>query len=191
MRRSAPKSRVQFGRICAGVCVALVASLGVTSGTALAASVSRAPTKTAGSQTHLAVRPDTFVPVSGYTVPNPPTSAQVNTTTAEGAGYVDCQQDQTSGDPNIGSFNDDVPETAAAIIAYGVLDKGDFANLPTKADDPSCPGTNRNYQADLTAAVTWLLGQQDTSAPSLMGVEVRGLSVEATRPTQPVSPSQL
>jgi hypothetical protein len=166
MWRSSTQSKILFARACAGFGVALLASVGLTSQTALAA---QATATTVGSAAHATARPHTFVPVSGYTVPDPPTSAQVNTATAEGAGYVDCQQDQTSGDPNIGSFNADVPETAAAIIAYGVLDKGDFASLPTAVADASCPGTDRNYQADLTAAVSWMLGQQDTSTPSLMG----------------------
>ena len=48
----------------------------------------------------------------------------------------------------------DVPETSAAIIAYGVLAGGNFSSLSAK------------YQTDLTSAVVWLLGQQDTTAPS-------------------------
>jgi hypothetical protein len=107
--------------------------------------------------------------VSGYTVAHPPTVAQVNTSTAEGVGYIDCQQDQTAG-VNKGSFNADVPETAAAIVAYGVLDKGDFAKLPTSVADASCSGAHRNFQADLTAAITWMLGQQNATTPSSFGV---------------------
>jgi hypothetical protein len=103
------------------------------------------------------------VPKSGFTVKTPPTAAQLDAAVTDGADYLDCQQDQTSGDPNFGSFNGDVPETAAAIIGYGVLDRGDIANLPTALDNPACPGAKRNLQKDLTNAVTWLLGQQDTT----------------------------
>jgi hypothetical protein len=123
----------------------------------------------AGATAVQAAVPKTFVPKSGYTVKDPPTAQQVNTSVQDGVDYVDCQQDQTSGDTNEGSFDGDVPETAAAIIAYGVLARGSITNLPTKIDDPACPGTSRNFQADLTAAVNWMLGQQDTSAPTVMG----------------------
>ena len=168
MSGSSPRSMALFGRVCSGVCVVLVAAVGLASAPASASgSTLRA---TVSADTASAHRAAAYVPVSGYTVAHPPTTAQVNTATAEGVGYIDCQQDQTSGDPNIGSFNADVPETAAAIIAYGVLDKGDFTSLPTAVADPSCPGTDRNYQADLRAAMTWMLGQQDTTAPSPMGL---------------------
>lgn len=106
----------------------------------------------------------TFVPVSGFTVAKPPTAAQVNTAVADGVDYLDCQQDQTAG-ADFGSFGGDVPETAAAIIGYGVLDKGNIANLPTALDNPACPGATRNLQTDLTDGLTWLLGQQDTTDP--------------------------
>jgi hypothetical protein len=106
----------------------------------------------------------TFAPVSGFTVAKVPTAAQVNAAVADGADYIDCQQDQTAG-PDFGSFGGDVPETAAAIIGYGVLDKGNIANLPTAFDNPACPGATRNLQTDLTNALTWMLGQQDTTDP--------------------------
>jgi hypothetical protein len=104
-----------------------------------------------------------FVPKSGFTVKTPPTPVEVNNAVTAGVDYLDCQQDQTTGDPNLGSFDGDVPETAAAVIAYGVLDKGDIANLPTALDNPSCPGTKRNLQTDLTEAITWMVAQQDTT----------------------------
>ena len=104
-----------------------------------------------------------FVPKSGFTVKHPPTAVEVNAAVAAGVDYLDCQQDQTVADPNFGSFDGDVPETSAAIIAYGVLDKGNIANLPTALDNPSCPGPKRNLQTDLTNALTWMLAQQDTT----------------------------
>ncbi len=109
--------------------------------------------------------PHAFVPKSGFTVKDPPTAAQVNTAVADGVDYLDCQQDQTKTDSDFGSFDGDVPETAAAIIGYGVLDKGNIANLPRSLDNPACPGPKRNLQTDLTNAVSWLLGQQDTTDP--------------------------
>jgi hypothetical protein len=105
-----------------------------------------------------------LAPVSGYTVASPPSTTQVNTAVANAVNYIDCQQIQTPG-PTFGSFNGDVPETAGAIIAYGVLASNNITNLPTSVADPDCPGPPRNFQADLTNAVAWLLGQQDTTDP--------------------------
>src|SRR5439155_510998 len=102
---------------------------------------------------------------TAYTVSNPPTAQQVNTAIADAVDYIDFTQQN----PN-GSFGSgDVAETAAAIIAYGVLDKGDIANLPTHQANPTNPSQLHNFQTDLTNAVTWLLSQQDTTDPISSG----------------------
>jgi hypothetical protein len=152
----------------AGRAGTVVAACLLGAGVLIATPVSAANPRTVAKSSHVA--PKVFTPVSGYTVKNPPTAAQVNTAVVDGVDYIDCQQDQTTGDPNIGSFNADVPETAAAIIGYAVLSRGDISNLPTAIDDPSCPGADRDFQTDLTKALAWMLGQQDKSAPSLMGI---------------------
>jgi hypothetical protein len=146
---------------------AIVTACVLASGVLLATPVSAVNPRTATKSARLA--PKVFTPVSGFTVKNPPTAAQVDTAVADGVDYIDCQQDQTTGS-GFGSFNDDVPESAAAIIGYAVLSRGDISNLPTAIDDPACPGPDRDFQTDLTNAITWLLGQQDTSPPSIMGL---------------------
>lgn len=96
-----------------------------------------------------------FPPTSGYTVPTPPTAAQVNAAVLHGVEYIDCHQNAN------GSFGNgttgDVPETAAAIIGYGTLDKGNIANLPTNQTNPAATCPAHNYRTDLTNAVRWLL----------------------------------
>ena len=74
------------------------------------------------------------------------TATDVNNAVAKGVAYLDSQQNAD------GSFGVGFPpaETAFAIIAYGVLDKGDFHNL-TPA-----------MQTHLQSAVTYLLSQQNT-----------------------------
>jgi hypothetical protein len=108
-----------------------------------------------------------FPPTSGYTVPTPPTAAQVNAAVLHGVEYIDCHQNAN------GSFGNgttgDVPETAAAIIGYGTLDKGNIANLPTNQANPAATCPAHNYRTDLTNAVRWLLGQQDTIDPISSG----------------------
>src|SRR5438876_3351001 len=73
------------------------------------------------------------------------TPADVNAAVANGVAYIDSHQNLD------GSFGNDFPpaETAFAIIAYGVLDKGDFHNL-----SPA-------MQTHLQSAVAYLLGQQN------------------------------
>jgi hypothetical protein len=115
--------------------------------------------------------PRSFSPTSGYTVKKPPTAQQVNTTVFQGVEYIDCQQNTDGSFGTTFGFGD-VPETAAAIIAYGVLDKGSLSNLPTKQSDPVCPATKRNFQKDLKNAVVWLDGQQDTTDPK--GINLTG-----------------
>jgi hypothetical protein len=142
-------------------------------------------------------------PTSGYTVATPKTAAQVNTAVADGVDFLDFSQNAN------GSFgsapNGDVPETAAAIISYGVLDKSDIANLPTSVVDPAPPHSTHNFKTDLTNAVTWLLGQQDTTDPISSGnkggswafsgglntystgLALAALSFSSTVPTTPAS----
>ena len=132
---------------------------------------------------HGSVQPNTFPPVSGYTVPNPPTPQQVNTAVTNGVNYIDCQQNADGSfgtGAQFGYTGGNVPETAAAIIAYGVLDKGKIANLPTNQTDPVCSASPRNFQAHLTKAVVWLLGQQDTTDPK--GVNLNGGAWFINRP---------
>jgi RHS repeat-associated protein len=105
---------------------------------------------------------------SGYTVSNPPTARQVNTAIADAVDYIDFTQQNPNGSFGNGG-NGDVAETAAAVIAYGVLDKGDIANLPTQQANPTNPSQVHNFQTDLTNAVTWLLSQQDTTDPISSG----------------------
>lgn len=109
----------------------------------------------------------TYPPTSGYTVATPPTAAQVNTAIADAVDFIDFQQNAN------GSFgsapNGDVPETAGAIIAYGVLSRANIANLPTSVTDPAPPHATHNFQTDFTNAVTWLLAQQDTTDPVASG----------------------
>jgi hypothetical protein len=73
------------------------------------------------------------------------TPADVNAAVAKGVAYIDSVQNAD------GSFGVSVPvaETAFAIIAYGVLDKGDFNNLPAA------------QQTHLQNAVAYLLTQQN------------------------------
>lgn len=73
------------------------------------------------------------------------TAADVNAAVARGVAYLDAQQNPD------GSFGSGAPaaETAFAIIAYGVLDGGDYTNLPPA------------YQDHLRSAVNYLLGQQN------------------------------
>lgn len=109
----------------------------------------------------------TYPPTSGYTVALPPTPAQVNTSITDALDFIDFQQNAN------GSFgsapNGNVPETAGAIIAYGVLDRANIANLPTSVTDPAPPHATHNFQTDLTNAVSWLLGQQDKVHPIAVG----------------------
>ena len=107
----------------------------------------------------------TSPPTSGYTVPSPPTVAQVNASVLAGVEYIDCQQ---NGNGSFGGSGGDVPETAGAIVAYGTLAKNNIANLPTANTDPACAGTH-NLRTDMTNAVTWLLAQQNATAPSSEG----------------------
>ncbi len=142
-------------------------------------------------------------PTSGYTVPSPPTSAQVDAAVLAGVEYIDCQQnsDGSFGDQGPGASGD-VPETAGAIVGLGTLAKHDIANLPTSHTDPACAGTH-NLRTDMTNAVTWLLGQQDTTAPSsegnggswtfgsdttyATGLALTALSFSSTVPTTPAN----
>lgn len=148
----------------------------------------------------------------------PPTPAQVNTSVADALDFVDFLPAASGGQNTDGSFGGntcgsgvgDVPETAAAIIAYGVLDKGNIANLPTAAVDPAPPHSTHNFQTDLTNAVTWLLSQQDTTDPKTSeglggawgfcgltdsnsdstystGLALAALSLSATVPTTPAT----
>jgi hypothetical protein len=140
----------------------------------------------------------TSPPTSGYTVSSPPTTAQVNASVLGGVEYIDCQQNVNGSFGNSGTG--DVPETAAAIVAYGTLAKNDIANLPTAQTDPACAGT-RDFRTDMTNAVTWMLGQQNATAPSsegaggawdfggdttyATGLALTALSFSSTVPTTP------
>jgi uncharacterized repeat protein (TIGR01451 family) len=81
------------------------------------------------------------------------TPAQVAAATAAGVAYIDTQQNAD------GSFGTTAPEaeTGASLEAYGVLANGNFASLPA------------GYQAHVKKAITWLLGNQDATAPSVGG----------------------
>jgi hypothetical protein len=94
------------------------------------------------------------------------TPADVNAAVAKGVAYIDSTQNTD------GSFGSGFPpaETAFAIIAYGVLDQGDFHNLsPT-------------MQTHLQDAVTYLLSTQSTDDGSFGGAYTTyttGLSLDA------------
>jgi uncharacterized repeat protein (TIGR01451 family) len=89
-----------------------------------------------------------------WAAPGGHTPAQVGAATAAGVAYIDTQQNAD------GSFGTDFPEaeTGAALLAYGVLANGNFASLPAA------------YQTHVKSAITWLLGRQNASAPSVGGV---------------------
>jgi hypothetical protein len=82
------------------------------------------------------------------------TPAQVAAATAAGVAYIDAQQNPD------GSFGTTAPEaeTGFALVAYGVLANNTFASLPAA------------YQPHVKKAITWLLGQQNTTAPSVGGM---------------------
>ena len=93
---------------------------------------------------------------SGAMASNPGdwTQENVNNAIASGVDYLMTQQDLTGTpgtNPNYGRVGSSYPvsETGMAIISFGVLDQGHFANL-------SAP-----RKASLQAAVNWLLKQQD------------------------------
>ena len=92
------------------------------------------------------------------------TPADVNAAVAKGVAYIDSVQNAD------GSFGASVPvaETAFAIIAYGVLDKGDFNNLTAA------------QQTHLRNAVTYLLSQQnaDGSFDSFYQTYSTGLALD-------------
>jgi len=93
------------------------------------------------------------------------TQAEVNEAVIRGVQYLDPQQRP---DGSFG-FSYPVAETALAIVAYGVLDRGDINNL-----DPT-------LQDHLRKAVSWLLSQQDQGTGAWPGYATyyTGLSLEA------------
>jgi hypothetical protein len=86
----------------------------------------------------------TWPVASANAAPGDWSATDVNAAVAKGVAYLDSQQNAD------GSFGFSLPpaETAFAIIAYGVLDKGDFHNLPAA------------MQTHLQDAVAYLLTQQ-------------------------------
>ena len=73
--------------------------------------------------------------------------AQINQAIENGVGWIDAQQNP---DGSFGGIAFPEAETALAIISYGVLDGGDSSKLTA---------TQRSH---LQAAVTWLLGKQQS-----------------------------
>ena len=80
-------------------------------------------------------------------------AAEVNATIEAGIHYLDLHQNVN------GSFGTGAPiaETALALVAYGVSDRGDYNNLSTAR------------QTIVNNALTWLLGQQNMAAGTSQG----------------------
>ena len=72
------------------------------------------------------------------------TAAQVNAAVKKGVAYIDAHQNAN------GSFgtSEPVAETGMSLLAYSVIEGGNFANL------------SASYQAHVKKAITWLLSQQ-------------------------------
>src|SRR5438477_12854206 len=87
------------------------------------------------------------LPATSHAAPGDYTATDVNNAVAKGVAFLDTLQNAD------GSFGTSFPgaETAFALIAYGVLDKGDFHNLSAA------------MQTHVHDAVTWLLGTQSAT----------------------------
>ncbi|MDP9258205.1 MAG: hypothetical protein M3Q31_16880, partial [Actinomycetota bacterium] len=111
---------------------------------------------------------------SARAAPGDWTQADVNAAVAKGVAHIDSNQNAD------GSFGSSYPpaETAFAVIAYGVLDKGDFNNL-TPA-----------MQTHLQSAVTYLLSLQNIDGSFGIGFETytTGLALDALSASTGVVP---
>jgi PKD repeat protein len=120
--------------------------------------------------------PRTVIATYGVRPVSPSRSqAEVNAAVVRGVHYIDAQQNAD------GSFGLSFPpaETATAILAYGVLDRGDITNL-----DP-------DEQSHLRLAISWLLTQQDQTTGSWKGLETyfTGLALTALGAAEGIDPA--